>query len=145
MADNNSLGITMKHELIAHTTMSCMSITLNLFAPPPYSPLLTPLTHFPPLPTRQYARWPQTAILQLIIQLAKEKCNRIVVNPEDVMTIWALAVADNERHLHDVPGCLTEACVHHRLFTARYADQCSACVVLIRWDFEQYGKMLNIL
>lgn len=60
----------------------------------------------------------------------------------------ALTVAYNERHLHDVPGCLTEACVFHRMFTAQHcgdAGQCSACVVLIRWDPEQYGKMLNML
>ncbi len=61
MADSNSSVITMKHEVIAHTTMSCMAITLNLFAPP--LPLrLTPLTPFTPLPTRQYACLQQTAI-----------------------------------------------------------------------------------
>ena len=60
----------------------------------------------------------------------------------------ALTVAYYERHLHVVEGCLTEACVFHRVFTACYfgdVGQCSACVMLIRWDPEQYGKMPNIL
>ncbi len=59
-ADSNSLVIAMKHEVIAHTTMSCMSITLNLFAPLPLR--LAPLTPFTPLPTRQYACLQRTAI-----------------------------------------------------------------------------------
>jgi len=82
MADSNSLMITMKHELIAHTTMSCMSITLNLFAPP-HSPRLTPLTPFNPPPNSPICQFAANGdiIGYLIIQLAKEKCNRTAVNP----------------------------------------------------------------